>query len=258
MSGTPLPLGPGGATPQEWDALSLNGVPVPGWVVIEGLDRELKKDEKGSKGKSGAEVKYTGSKPASLTIRIRYLTQEQHDAIGANILPLVEPNADDKAKPQALTIQHPATSFRKISAVIVEGVSGPTKGGDGFWELTLKCTESRKIKEATGLIGGGNLKGAKCAQLDALLRDIVKAHAQTIVEISQITQQINSNIAPGFTSTTDLPGQHQIANLEAKRADKQGQLRYLQEQMAQIREQQKAQGCDGTKPSSDPAASQPE
>lgn len=168
----PLAFGPADSDPQLWDRIVLGGVEFPGIATVE-IDRSNKKDEKKSKGKHGSENEYSGAENAKVKITIRFWTAEQYDAVVTDCLKVVEPDPTKK-KVDSVTIGHPIASARRVTAIMVDKVSGPTRR-DKVWELSIDATEAKapEAKGATGKYsgkGGGPPKG-DCAALQQQYRE---------------------------------------------------------------------------------------
>lgn len=272
MGGTLLPFGPADETPGVWDTLVLEGIEIAGLATVE-IHREMKKDKKASKASSGAEIVFSGVEQAKVGIKIRFWTRDQYDAIVANLLPMVEPDPTKKA-PSVLSINHPVSTARKVAAIIVEKVSGPSKLGDGTWEVNLEALEQRppKPSPAGTFTGSGNAKShpSECAEIQLKAGDAALRLGQTYVKENQLLSTIPAGVGSsqqtagvgnaGVTSAGVGSGQQTagVGNNTSQLADVRAERATILNELSYLRTQQELLGCAEKTPSSDPATSQPQ
>jgi hypothetical protein len=142
--------------PDVWDTLVLGGDTWPGIARVT-VERGRKIDKKSAKGKNKATTTDQGVDPADVTITVRVMSAEDFAALADNVA-TVEPKAGTSPM-VPYDIVHPVAAFRKVTAIVIEKISGPThpEPSSGQAEVTLKCLEYNAPPVPTGGgPGGGN------------------------------------------------------------------------------------------------------
>ncbi len=251
MTSRHIPPGPWDTNPTLWDRLVTNDKEWPGLAKVE-VTRANKFDDKKAKGSSGAEREFSGVEPAKVSIEIRFWTQADYDLIVAEYLPMVEPNVEKK-KLESVSISHSTTIARKVGAISVDSVKGPSRIEDGIWGFTIEGQEYRapSSKNATGGIGGAGSQvgpasdcaalAVQLAQLQNDLKAAMVAHANLMAIIAGSAAEVDS-----FTDAEAWA---------ALLAERQNQATVLAQQIASLNQsyeavkaQQNSLGCNGAKP----------
>jgi len=126
-----------------WSQCVLNDFALPGITTVE-ISKGPNINKKQTAGKHFATFTGSGYKPAELIITTIFWTPVQWQLWQIRILPLIEPHPGPHYKLPTVTIYHPATLARLISAVTIENVTGPTDKGKGIREFKIKCSEFGK------------------------------------------------------------------------------------------------------------------
>lgn len=151
---------------ENWDEGSFESVTVPGLMHVE-VDRGPKWDRKAVKGQTGETQTFGGWNNASLKIRVRTWTAAQHEAMLANVIPVIEPTPGKDA-PKQLAFDHPVARARKVDVILIEKIKGPTVDDDGkFSEWEIDAFQS--IKKVPQQGGTGKPGQTPCQQCKALL-----------------------------------------------------------------------------------------
>lgn len=257
----PMPFGPADADPTLWDTVIIGDVPFPGLATVE-VERGNKRDDKTAKGQHGSDDEYSGAENATVRIRLRYLTQADDDDFDRNCLPIIEPNPEKK-KVEAKSISHPAAAKRKVSHIKIDNVSGPVIT-NGVYEWSIDATESRppSPKNATGSMkSGGPAKGSTCQQLN-LYRDgqrelEIRKMSEAEVIYQELGQLATDLVSAGATAPVIAGAESAIAErrAHARQLEAEAAVHRSSAQMAEL--QMQALGCFESKPSGNPATTQP-
>jgi hypothetical protein len=119
-----------GDAPAAWDQVILGSITLPGVAKVT-VKRSRKIDVKSGAGVSGATTTVQGFQPADVTILVRLSSDADLQAMFAalgTLEPVIGPTATDVA----FSILHPATTMRRVSAVVVKDIDGPTQTGPGI------------------------------------------------------------------------------------------------------------------------------
>jgi hypothetical protein len=112
-----------------WDIVYIDGVALPGISDVK-CSKGPKLDVKNSAGRHFATITAQGYKPCDVVITTLIWTPYQSGIWQAIVLPILEPEptASYTAKPQAHAISHPVTHMRRVEAITIENIEGPSKG----------------------------------------------------------------------------------------------------------------------------------
>lgn len=244
-----------------WDKLTISGKEVPGRAYVT-AKRKNKWDEKKTKGAHGGGRTFTGADNAQSTIEIKLLTDEEHEAFKADILPMIEPTPG-KTKPDALPVNHPVYTARKVSHVTVDEVDGPdVKSGLTIYKVDVTEFRETDSKNATGAAKGGPVRlSAGCAGLKAQLEQLARELQAALEENArahfamQAISEEQSDV--WLQEANDALAENEVLQFEEIKArklivDTTIAIQSLQEQMAQVGAEMSRLGCNNQPPSSNP------
>jgi len=143
-----------GDSPEAWDTIYFNGVPLPGTCIVGGKAFEVKRDAPVSPGKHGSHLKVLGRHPAEPEFRLTLWTAAHLEAY-FRLMAAFLPEAG-KAMPAAVNVVHPQLSIYKIKRVRLMTASFLTEREPQVYEATLKCFEDA-LKD--GRVSGKGDKG---------------------------------------------------------------------------------------------------
>lgn len=135
-----------GTTPVDFVIMA--GVNTPGIASVQRAKREIKVDEIGGYGASGAVLVVHGKRPVAFDVVITLLTRQDWD--DWDTFKSVVLTLPTGPKAEALQVWHPWLQMLDVSACIVNGVSQPEDDGTGGFTITLSCTEYRKPRQDLG------------------------------------------------------------------------------------------------------------
>lgn len=183
-----------GESHDVWDRLELGGREWPGIAKLT-ISRGNKWDVKRAKGKTSANVTYTGSDPAKVKIVLQIWTSEQFEQLVNGCIQLVEPEDEKKAQ-TPLEISHAIAITRGVQSVVVESVSGPDDNGDGTWSMSIDAMEyAAPVAVAPSGGGKGGVKGGggkpRAAGSDDC-KALAAEYAQQMAFYNDFRQQANA------------------------------------------------------------------
>lgn len=129
-----------GDSPEVWDTVIFDGLPLPGTCVVGGKAYEVKTDHKKPPGTHGASVTTLGRHPAEPEFKLT-LWMPEHLRNFAAIMDSFIPRSG-KAVGRAVPVIHPNLSLYKIKAVKLETASFLMEREPQVYEVTLKCVEA--------------------------------------------------------------------------------------------------------------------
>jgi hypothetical protein len=150
------------ALPGAWETMSINGVRVPGLVLVTG--KVARKDDTiDIPGLVSVTQTVLGYAPAQFTATVTLWTDQQlgaYQALVRKFRPLKSLQRSTAA--QAVKVQHPAVQLCGITDLTIYEMSTPEHTGKGIWRATLDLREFMPFAQrhmgvmGMGLPPGGN------------------------------------------------------------------------------------------------------
>ena len=128
---------PDWVTTEDWDALYLGDVRMPGTARVE-VDMPSGVDIKKPKGGRRARVRDTGSPPAKLDIELILMPSDM--PAFERYLPILRPRAIDGVM-DPISIAHPNARLWGINVVLVDSISSPMPTTGGWLKIRIKAVE---------------------------------------------------------------------------------------------------------------------
>jgi hypothetical protein len=179
-----------GESHDVWDRLELGGREWPGIAKLT-ISRGNKWDVKRAKGKTSANVTYTGSDPAKVKIVLQIWTSEQFEELVNGCIQLVEPEDEKKAQ-TPLEISHAIAITRGVQSVVVESVSGPDDNGDGTWSMSIDAMEYAAPVAVAPSGGGKGGSGKPRAAGSDDCKALAAEYAKQMAYLADFKQQANA------------------------------------------------------------------
>lgn len=213
---------------ENWDTAVVEGVTIPGLVMVGKIKRGPKWDRKAVKGQSFENQTFGGWNGAAFEIRVRTWTRAQHEEFVSTVLPVIEPTPGKDA-PKQLSFFHPQAAARKVDIILVDDVDGPEVDEDGaFSEWVLTVFESRKPVPAPK--GGGGKPappGSTPCQEARMNFDKFNADAGFL---EQQIAALNVAIIAGDATLSDVAERDRLgAELQTVRESAQAMARFMEE-----------------------------
>lgn len=131
-----------------FNVVFVDGFAIPGVSNVE-VSKAHSLSVKQSAGRHFATVTDQGYKPCDVIITTQIWTPKQWEIWQLNILPLLEPDPGGKYALPTVNISNPVTYARRIDAITVEAITGPTDKGKGIREFKIKAINFAKQSKAT-------------------------------------------------------------------------------------------------------------
>jgi hypothetical protein len=128
-----------------WDIVVIDTFSLPGLSKVR-ISRGHSIEVKNSAGKHFATMTDHGYKPCDVIITTRIWTPSQWYVWQTLVLPYIEPDPSDKYKLPTVNLFHPAAQARRIQAISIENIEGPTEKERGIYEFTIKGLEFAQSK----------------------------------------------------------------------------------------------------------------
>lgn len=245
-----IPSAPWNEDSVLWDHVQLKGVEWPGFAVVE-VDRANKWDTKKAKGKNGGERTFNGADLAKVKIRVKLWDSSLYARLTECIAD-VEPNPG-KEKADAISIEHPITTIRKVSLITIDHVN--TRLSEGLFEVDIDATEHREpeAKNAFGTASGKSNFNPKSTGICDDLRFLLNNLYGQQIQLAQHAGTLDFKIETGQYSELDGG----LEAIQAERASVEANRNQVASEILNVMAQQQEKNCHAQVPSSSSSTTDP-